>query len=236
MSTFGPPKKKETTSNNKDSRGKSTNQAGDGKRTGSSGGAFGSGAAKPSQRLNPKTVDPFTNQKKAKSAFETVYVSGGVPCRLVHGSVKHKLQWESNPEDIPFDPVLLTLAEGLKEFKHPYQFVAQQGFKELLQVSDADIKAVPLLSKLIPPLRAALGSSNDSVYLGAVVALVDLSRAVGPHLNSHLKSVLSYLSKHQNDKKFKEKIYSALQEIEQNCGRESVPIIKSKIPTYTSIT
>ncbi|XP_030842101.1 PACRG-like protein [Strongylocentrotus purpuratus] len=232
MSSFGPPPKKKGTSSN--SRG--TNQAGDGKRTGSSGGAVGSGAARPSQRLNPKTVDPFTNQKKSKSAFETVYVSGGVPCRLVHGSVKHKLQWESNPEDIPYDPVLLTLAEGLKEFKHPYQFVAQQGFKELLQIEGAHVKAVPLLTRLIPPLRAALGSGNESVYLGAVIALVDLSGAVGPHLNSHLKSVLAYLSKHQNDKKFRDQIYSALQEIEQNCGRESVPIIKSKIPTYTSIT
>ncbi|XP_071506508.1 PACRG-like protein [Diadema antillarum] len=238
MSSFGPPRgpptSKKAAASGSSSR--SAKQPTDGKRAGSSGAAGTSRGVKPSDRLNPKTVDPFTNQKKAKSAFETVYVSGGVPCRLIHGSVKHKLQWECNPEEISFDPVLITLAEGLKEVKHPYQFVAQQGFKELLQISDADIKAVPILSRLIPPLRAALGSNIDSVYVGAVGALVTLSAAVGPHLNPHLKSVLTYLAKHQSDKKYKDMIMSSLQDIEQACGKESVSIIKSKIPTYTSVT
>ena len=31
--------------------------------------------------------------------------------RLVHGSVKHKLQWSTPPDNLPFDPVLVTLAE-----------------------------------------------------------------------------------------------------------------------------
>ena len=31
--------------------------------------------------------------------------------RLVHGSVKHKLHWDTSPESLSFDPVLITLAE-----------------------------------------------------------------------------------------------------------------------------
>lgn len=31
--------------------------------------------------------------------------------RLVHGSVKHKLHWSTSPDNLPFDPVLITLAE-----------------------------------------------------------------------------------------------------------------------------
>lgn len=31
--------------------------------------------------------------------------------RLVHGSVKHRLKWECLPETVPFDPLLVTLAE-----------------------------------------------------------------------------------------------------------------------------
>ena len=31
--------------------------------------------------------------------------------RLVHGSVKHKLQWNTAPDNLSFDPVLITLAE-----------------------------------------------------------------------------------------------------------------------------
>ena len=32
-------------------------------------------------------------------------------CRLVHGSVKHKLAWDSQPEQVSFDPVFLYLAQ-----------------------------------------------------------------------------------------------------------------------------
>jgi len=31
--------------------------------------------------------------------------------RLVHGSVKHRLQWECLPETVRFDPLIITLAE-----------------------------------------------------------------------------------------------------------------------------
>ena len=52
----------------------------------------------------------------------------------------------------------LTFPQGLQEFKHPYQFVAQQGFKELLEVPDASIKALTVLPRIIVPLRTALVS------------------------------------------------------------------------------
>ena len=80
------------------------------------------------------------------------YVAG----RLIHGSVKHKLQWDVNLEDVPFDPVLITLAEGLRETEHPYTFVAREAFRELLQLDDAGEKAGPVLSRLVAPLRACL--------------------------------------------------------------------------------
>ena len=48
---------------------------------------------------------------------------------------------------------------------HPYTFVARQGFKELLQVADADVRTQPLLSKLSTSLRAALVSANSLVII-----------------------------------------------------------------------
>jgi len=50
-------------------------------------------------------------KKTSQSAFEAVYTRGGIPCRLEHGSVKHKLRWDIPKEEVPFDPVLVTLAE-----------------------------------------------------------------------------------------------------------------------------
>ncbi|XP_050803997.1 PACRG-like protein isoform X4 [Gopherus flavomarginatus] len=191
---------------------------------------------RPSDKLNPKTIDPFGDHSKAPSAFSAIYSKGGIPCRLVHGSVKHKLQWECLPETLPFDPLLITLAEGLRETKHPYTFVSKEGFKELLLVEDATEKAIPLLPRLIPVLKAALAHSNGEVFERGLNALIQLSAIVGPALNDQLKHLLTSISKRLMDKNFKEQITVALQKLEQYGGKESVGIIKSKIPTYCSIS
>ncbi|XP_044274163.1 PACRG-like protein [Varanus komodoensis] len=191
---------------------------------------------RPSDRLNPKTIDPFGVQSRAPSAFAAIYSKGGIPCRLVHGSVKHKLQWDSHPETLHFDPLLITLAEGLRETRHPYTFVSTEGFKELLLVECANQKAIPLLPRLVPVLKTALAHSNGEVFERGLNALVQLSAVVGPSLNGHLKHLLSSLSKRQMSKKFKEQTTDALQKLEQYGGKESLSIIKSKIPTYCSIS
>ncbi|XP_014792567.1 PREDICTED: PACRG-like protein isoform X2 [Calidris pugnax] len=146
---------------------------------------------RPSDKLNPKTIDPFGAHSRPPSAFAAIYAKGGIPCRLMHGSVKHRLQWECLPETIPFDPLLVTLAEGLRETKHPYTFVSKEGFKELLLVEGAAEKAIPLLPRLIPVLKAALAHSNDEVFLRGLDALVQLSAVVGPSLNDYLKHLLT---------------------------------------------
>ena len=49
--------------------------------------------------------------------------------------------------------------QGLRETFHPYFFVARQGFAELLAVNNGGAKAVPILTKLAPPLKLALVSN-----------------------------------------------------------------------------
>uniref|UniRef100_A0A8C4J3N3 Parkin coregulated like n=1 Tax=Dromaius novaehollandiae TaxID=8790 RepID=A0A8C4J3N3_DRONO len=176
---------------------------------------------KPSDKLNPKTIDPFGDHSRAPSAFAAIYAKGGIPCRLMHGAVKHRLQWECLPETVPFDPLLITLAEGLRETKHPYTFVSKEGFKELLMLEDATGKAVPLLPRLVPVLKAALAHSDDEVFERGLDALVQLSAVVGSSLNDHLKLLLTNLSRRLMDKKFKEKITVALQKLEQYGGKVS---------------
>lgn len=95
---------------------------------------------------------------------------------------------------MPFDPILVTLAEGLKETIHPFSFVSRQGFIELISVSGAAQKVYPILPKLVVPIKGALVSDNDSVFEGALEALVYLSEASGPALNQHLKIFLSIVS------------------------------------------
>uniref|UniRef100_A0A8C3BRJ8 Parkin coregulated like n=1 Tax=Cairina moschata TaxID=8855 RepID=A0A8C3BRJ8_CAIMO len=175
---------------------------------------------KPSDKLNPKTIDPFGTPSRTPSAFAAIYAKGGIPCRLVHGSVKHRLKWECLPETVPFDPLLVTLAEGLRETKHPYTFVSKEGFKELLMVEGAAEKTIPLLPRLVPVLKAALAHSDDEVFERGLDALVQLSAVVGLSLNDHLKHLLTNLSRRLMDKKFKEKITVALQKLEQYGGKK----------------
>ncbi|NXL47842.1 PACRL protein, partial [Podilymbus podiceps] len=176
---------------------------------------------KPSDKLNPKTIDPFRAYSRPPSAFAAIYAKGGIPCRLVHGSVKHKLQWECLPETVPFDPLLVTLAEGLRETKHPYTFVSKEGFKELLMVEGASEKAIPVLPRLVPVLKAALAHSDDEVFGRGLEALVQLSAVVGSSLNDYLKHLLTNISRRLMDKKLREKITLALQKLEQYGGKVS---------------
>lgn len=190
---------------------------------------------RPSAKLNPKTIDPFKSPSKNQSAFAAVYTNGGVPCRLIHGSVKHKLAWETSPEQVPFDPMLVTLAEGLKESVHPYMFVARTGFKELLEVDGATEKVMPVLPKIVIAVRTALSHSDASVFDAAVDALLQLSDVAGTALNPHLKLLMVPVAKRMMEKKFRDKITEALQTLEQNGGKDALPMIKSKVPTYSSI-
>nr|XP_051698042.1 PACRG-like protein isoform X3 [Oryctolagus cuniculus] len=85
---------------------------------------------RPSDKLNPKTINPFGEQSRAPTAFAAIYSKGGIPCRLVHGSVKHRLQWECPPENLAFDPLLITLAEV-----HSDDEVFERGLTALVQLS-----------------------------------------------------------------------------------------------------
>ncbi|EDV22669.1 uncharacterized protein TRIADDRAFT_28418 [Trichoplax adhaerens] len=191
--------------------------------------------SRPSDRLNPKTVDPFSAKVRHKTTFSAAYVNGGIPCRLVHGSVKHTLQWSTSPEDLPYDPLLVTMMEGLRETVHPFTFIVKHGLRDLLQADRASMKIIPLLSQLIPPLRQALQEQSITIFDACLQTLQLLSDAAGSELNVHLKTLLPQLSKRMFNKDHMGLISSTLQCLERNGGKVAFMIIKAKVPTYTSM-
>uniref|UniRef100_A0ACB8E6X0 Uncharacterized protein n=1 Tax=Sphaerodactylus townsendi TaxID=933632 RepID=A0ACB8E6X0_9SAUR len=116
-------------------------------------------------------------------------------------------------------PNFREISTGLRETRHPYTFVSKEGFRELLSVGGAAQKAVPLLPRLVPVLKAALAHSDGEVFERGLTALVQLSAVIGPALNDHLKHLLSSLSKRQMSKQFKEQTTDALQKLEQYGGK-----------------
>lgn len=191
--------------------------------------------SKPSDRLNPKIADPF-NKKIARSVFAAAYAKGGIPCRLSHGSVKHKIEWTTPPENLDFGPMLVMFAEGLKELDFPHNFVAHEGFVQLLQIQDAEERTLPVLPKLITPIKVALMVKDDVCFEATLQGLVELSNVVTSSLNEHLKNFLPQISRRlSSNRSQKEKITIVLQKIEMNGGSECTTIIKSRIPTYASV-
>lgn len=191
---------------------------------------------RPSAKLCPKTIDPFAaiNSTNA-SPFLNAFTSGRIPCRLVHGSVRNRLAWNTSIDELNYDPVLILLAEGLRETAHPLPFISRQGFTELLSNINARSKVVPLLPKLVNPIKTALSSTNDEVFEGALNALIQLSTVVGSELDKYLKSFLSILAKRMSNRKYRDIVANALNIFEENGSKEVLPVIKSKIPTYCSV-
>ena len=74
----------------------------------------------------------------------------------MHGSVTHNLRWETDIEHVQYDPLVVTFAEGLVETRHPYHFVARKGLKDLLTANGAGARTVPLVHRLIRPIRVSL--------------------------------------------------------------------------------
>jgi hypothetical protein len=82
-----------------------------------------------------------------------------------------RLHWDTSPSQLSYDPLLVTLFEGLLETEHPFVFVARQGCKELLTADGAADKSIPLIPRLVMPLRSALMSPDSGIFNSALEIL-----------------------------------------------------------------
>jgi len=190
---------------------------------------------RPTARLRHiKTCDPFKMGNKHHTNFGYVYSAGGIPCRIEHGNVNMKLKWEIEPENLDYDPTLIICFEGLLETEHPYNFLAKQCCRELLCANGANEKVIPILKKIIDPLKMALNSNKEEIFLEAMNLCETLSDLVKENLNPFLKFFLQSINRRSFNLKYKERVFDLLRVIEMNGGPEATKDIKLKIPTYMS--
>lgn len=190
--------------------------------------------------------------------FAALYSSGGVPCRIEHhGASKHDLKWDRDFEELDYATLLPACADGMRETAHPYTFIARTGFQQLLayEVScvlcarsaltarppdsprhqRAGAKAKPVLPQVAVGLRMSFADKDAGVFTACLAALRQLSAAVGPALNPHLKALLGQLARKALDPKLRDDVTLTLQQLEENGGPEAFAVIKSKVPTYTTV-
>ena len=189
------------------------------------------------QSFGAKVADPFSKKAMFKTSFGQMYSSGNIPCVVNHGSIKNKLQWKQPPQAQDYDPLLILVAEGLCETDFPFNFIARNAFKELLEAELGGDKAELVLPRLIAPLRLSLMSSDMSVVEAGMDALMQLSLGLrlcskGDRLNEYLPVLLVQLTKRPQ---LREKATRVLELLEQNGGKAAYDAIKSKVPTYCSV-
>jgi len=112
------------------------------------------------------------------------------------------------------------------------KFVAREAARELLQADGAADKVLPLLQRLVLPLRMALMAADREVFSFGLDVLKTLSELLGMHLNQYLHLLLQQLGKKLSDRLLRDKVFEVLTVLEEQGGEEVQPLIKAKIPTY----
>jgi hypothetical protein len=126
-------------------------------------------------------------------------------------------------------------SQGLLETEHPYAYASRAILSELLAQENAAPKTIPLTSRMVPSIRAALLSSNRAIFEGGVEAARQLSEVVGEALNEHIHVFVVQMNKRSSDRDFAPKIMKALQTFEEMGGPAAYKVIKAKVPTYCSV-
>lgn len=106
--------------------------------------------------------------------------------------------------------------EGLLETEHPYALCAHRGAIELLEAPGATEKTIPIIQKLIMPLRSAFMSADKVIWEKGLEALKLLSATVGHNLTTHVHILLAQLNKKMTTKPMREKIMGVLNTLEEN--------------------
>ena len=186
----------------------------------------------PSGKLKPPLDSPFAKPSSGATPFSSAYANGGIPCRIEHSAVKHRLQWTTPPERLwSYDPLLVLCAEGVRETLHPHTFVARTAWADLLAASGAAAKAEPLLARLIPPLRLALTSSDASVVKAGLLAVRQLVACVQGAIVQHMAPLLVPINKHDSNRLLRDEARETLLALDY-CDPGALAVIKAKLPAY----
>ncbi|KAI8902398.1 parkin co-regulated protein-domain-containing protein [Globomyces pollinis-pini] len=185
------------------------------------------------QPKSKSIVAPLGNHRHL-TPFSAVYSKGGIPCRLHHGSVKHKLVWTRDIASLDYNPLFVTFCEGLKETQHPFKFIVEHGLKDLLEASGAAEKVLAVMPNAITPLRNGLAQSNKDMFLTSLSFFRRLINLLGEDLLPYLGVIIPPIGAKAliEDAEVRELVQETLTDAQLACGKDALQIIRKRVPTF----
>ena len=146
---------------------------------GGSGGGLGAATARPPSRLGvwgagPAPANPFRERHNpANSELRFALERGDLPVSILHGA-RMRLAWKVPVGELDLSYYLPLFASGLREQEFPYSFIAEEGFRALLE-SSTPARVAALIPLLVMPLRAAINTRAQQPMVRTLAALKRLA-------------------------------------------------------------
>ncbi|XP_043978944.1 parkin coregulated gene protein [Gambusia affinis] len=198
----------------------------------------------------PPPTGVFQKRPPKPTTFRVYYERRELPISVDHNNRGNAIAWKVDIEKLDYQYYLPLLFHGLCETVYPYQFLAREGIRDMLNRGGPRI--LPVLPKLIIPIRNAMNTKNHDVMcttLRVIQHLVMSAEGVGVALVPYLKQILPVFNLFKNKKRNigdaiesrREKesigdlIEETLQILEHYGGPEAFKQIKSMVPTYSPV-
>uniref|UniRef100_A0AAV2KC39 Parkin coregulated gene protein homolog n=1 Tax=Knipowitschia caucasica TaxID=637954 RepID=A0AAV2KC39_KNICA len=187
--------------------------------------------------VGPPKSDVFCVRPSKPTKFRDFYYRPNFPTRLQHGVKGFSLKWNVEVDKLDYEYYLPLFFDGLCETEHPFTVFAREGIYDMLDCGGA--KILPVIPKLIMPLRNALNTRNCQIIcttLRVLQRLVVSAEGVGEALLPYYRHILLipniFKSVEKHD--LRKLIQETLQLLEVSGGKNAFINIKYMVPTYKS--
>ncbi len=133
------------------------------------------------QALVPRQNPPNTE-------FRRFYERGDLPLSVEHGGITNKIQWKVDILKLDFHHFLPIFFDGLREVEIPFDFLAEQGVYDMLDVGWH--KVLPVIPQLIIPIKTALNTRAKVVIVKVLKILQRLVACDAEHGNAKIGQAL----------------------------------------------
>ncbi|XP_068146294.1 parkin coregulated gene protein homolog [Drosophila tropicalis] len=202
----------------------------------------------------PPKIDIFKRKPVKETVFKIYCSRGDIPVVLAGRSNKQDptkdrpLRWQCNPEDLDYCYYLPIFVDGLADMDNDTRLLALNGAIDLIMRSPK--KVLPVLPKLILPLKRAFQTRDKRIIISALQVLqlmVRLGPCVGQALVPFYRQLLAVCNLYKNinvnlgegidpdrSKRIGDVIEDTLKLLEFCGGPNAFINIKYMVPTYES--